>query len=344
MNYLFSSTKIKRKLLLFLFIIFILICCEYDETIIPNHNYKINPYAIRRDWCFASEPFNKNLPKDSINYFNSQDFIMNDVYEDSLLSSDEIDDKIGLLRCKLMTIPIGIPGFINNNWSGLMRYLGEPLDVTQIEYIECQILENADVFPDVPVTVHIDIGRINEDFYRKGVSTEADMEDGIVNLDGLIDSGEDIGLDRIENGQSGDDPDDNYDSHKIIINGFEEYPEINGTEDNDRLDTEDLNYNGMLDLNNSYIHYSFGLDSDEYLHTINTKGLRTYRIPVDIYEIVMDSNIYPDLQNLEYLRIWFEYPEETYVILISLKFEDIENRSNSIEIIKPRLLMQNRGS
>jgi hypothetical protein len=79
------------------------------------------------------------------------------------------------------------------------------------------------------------------------------------------------------------------------------------------------------------------LDSDEYLHTINSKGLRTYRIPVDIYEIVMDSNINPDLQNLEYLRIWFEYSEETYVILISLKFKDINNENNSTEIIQSNI-------
>ena len=103
---------------------------------------------------------------------------------------------------------------------------------------------------------------------------------------------------------------------------------------NNRLDTEDLNDNGMLDLTNSYIHYSFALDGSQYLYNINSKGLRTFRIPVEVYEIVMNSNITPDLQNLAYLRIWFEYPEDTYVILISLNFVDTDNISNSIEIIK----------
>ncbi len=327
------KTSIAGKILIIIGIVLICVSCDHEK--ITSHTYEIDPYTNRFNWSFASKPYNIDLPKGNINYFMSQDFYKIDVYDDSLLASNEENDKVGLLRSRLSPSPIAIPGFIYNSWSGLMQYLDEPINMSEVDYIECQILGNADVFPVVPVTMHIDIGRINEDFYRQGVSTVADMEDGLVTQDGILDGEEDVGLDRIENGQPGDDPDDDYSNDEIMVNGFEEYPEINGTERNNRLDTEDLNYNGMLDLTNSYIHYVFDLDSDEYLHTINSKGLRTYRIPVDIYEIVMDSNINPDLQNLEYLRIWFEYQEETYVILISLKFEDIENRSNSTEIIKP---------
>ena len=312
----------------------VLISCE-EKTTSPHHNFVPDIFTYRPNWSFASKPYNIDLPKGNINYFMSQDFYKIDVCDDSLLASNEENDKVGLLRNRLSPSPIAIPGFINNSWVGLMQYLNEPINITQTNYIECQILENADVFPEVPVTMHIDIGRISEDFYKQGASTEADMEDGLVNLDGLLDGGEDVGLDRIEHGQQGDDPDDDYSNDKIMVNGFEEYPEINGTEGNGRLDTEDLNNDGMLNNANSYIHYAFDLDSDEYLHSINSKGLRTYRIPVDIYEIVMDSNINPDLQNLEYFRIWFEYSEETYVILISIKFVDLENESNSREIIKP---------
>ncbi|MEA2097445.1 MAG: hypothetical protein U9P73_12245 [Candidatus Cloacimonadota bacterium] len=332
MNYLFSNTKVKRKLILFLFTVFILISCENKEITSP-YNYEFNPFTHRPHWCFASEPFNTNFSKGSINYFNSQDFIMSDVFEDSLLSNDEMNEKISLLRNKLTTCPIASPDYISNSWSGLMQYLEEPINLSDIDYIECQILENADVFPDVPIIMHIDIGKISEDFYRPGESFITDMEDGIVNLDGLMDAGEDIGLDRIASGETGDDQYDDFDNNKIIVDGFEEYPEINGTEGNGRLDTEDLNYNGMLDLTNSYIHYSFALDGNQYLYNINSKGLHTFRIPVDVYEIVMDSNITPDLQYLTYLRIWFEYPEDTYVILISLSFIDIDNISNSNEII-----------
>ncbi len=330
------KTNIAGKILIIIMIVLIYVSCDHEK--ITSHTCEIDPYTNRFNWSFASKPYNINLPKGNINYFMSQDFYKIDVYDDSLLASNEENDKVGLLRSRLSPSPIAIPGFINNSWSGLMQYLDEPINLSEVDYIECQILENADVFPIVPVTMHIDIGALNENFYTytdengEGI---LDIEDGLVTYDGILDGEEDVGLDRIENGLPGDDPDDDYSNDEIMVNGFEEYPEINGTEGNCRLDTEDLNYNGMLDLTNSYIHYAFDLDSDEYLHTINSKGLRTYRIPVDIYEIVIDSNINPDLQNLEYLRIWFEYPEETYVILISLKFEDIENRSNSTEIIKP---------
>ena len=333
MNSQFSNTKIKRKLLLFLIVLFILISCEINEITSP-YTFEANPFTHRPHWCFASEPFNTSLPKGSINYFNSQDFIMSDVFEDSLLSNIEMNEKIQLLRSKLTTCPIASPGYIINSWSGLMQYLEEPINLSEVDYIECQILENADVFPDVPIIMHIDIGKISEDFYRPGESFITDMEDGIINLDGLLDAGEDIGLDRIASGETGDDQYDDFDNNRIIVDGFEEYPDINGTEVNNRLDTEDLNDNGMLDLTNSYIHYSFALDGSQYLYNINSKGLRTFHIPVEVYEIVMNSNITPDLQNLAYLRIWFEYPEDTYVILISLNFVDTDNISNSIEIIK----------
>jgi len=331
---LFLKTKVKRTLLFFLFAAFILISCDNNEITSPN-NFEINPFTHRPHWCFASEPYNSIQPKGSINYFNSQDFLMSDVYEDSLLSAIEMNEKIQLLRSKLTTAPIGSPGYIINSWSGLMQYLEEPINLSEIDYIECQILENADVFPDIPIIMHIDLGRISEDFYRQGENVTPDKEDGIINLDGLMDQGEDIGLDRIASGEIGDDQYDDFDITKVIVNGFEEYLEINGTENNSRLDTEDLNLNAMLDLTNSYIHYTLGLDCEEYLYEINSKGLHTFRIPANIYEIVMDSNVTPDLQYLSFLRIWFEYPEDTYVILISLNFVDIDNLSNSIEIIKP---------
>ena len=92
MNYLFSNTKEKRILSLLLFVIFMLISCENSEITSP-HNFEVNPFTHRPSWCFASEPFNTNQPKGSINYFNSQDFLLSDVFEDSLLSNIEMNEK-----------------------------------------------------------------------------------------------------------------------------------------------------------------------------------------------------------------------------------------------------------
>jgi hypothetical protein len=327
----------------------LLICVSCEDSTSPGNKFERNPFADRLNWSFASHPFYSDLPKGDINYFMSQDFYAIDVYDDSLLTSSNENDKIAVLRNKLFPAPISNPGSIDNSWSGLMQYLEEPIDLDSLDYIECQILVNADIFPDVPVTMHIDLGLMCEDYFRPGVNPEPDKEDGLLDdnglmilEDGILDYGEDRGLDRIRTGQPGDDPFDDYDINHIMVNGYEEYPEINGTEGNDRLDTEDLNNDGELNLTNSYIHYTFDLDNTELLHSINSKGLRTYRIPVDIYEVVMDSNMEPDIQNLEYLRIWFEYPEETYVILIALDFVDLESVENTRRIIGSDAIINNR--
>lgn len=322
------------KALIILNIILILISCEEEITSPYNPYNEHSRFTDRNNWCFASKPCNFDLPTGKINYFMPGDFLAMDVYDDSLLTEQNESQMVSLLRNKLTVCPVSNPGYEVNCWSGLIQYLEEPINLTEIDYIECQILENADIFPDVPVTLHIDIGLICEDFFRPGVNPDPDSEDGIVEYNGELDDGEDIGLDRIATGELGDLPDDDCDNLRIYVNGYEEYPEINGAEGNYRLDTEDLNGDGLLNLTNSYIHYSFSLDSSEYLTSINNKGLRTYRIPIGLYNVIMDSNIEPDILNLEYIRLWFEYPEDTYVILIALDFVDLENLENTRRIIK----------
>lgn len=329
-NHQFQTIKF-QKILMLICISLILFSCEQNTTKPDDHYYDPDLATHRFNWSFASEPVNCNLPKGNINYFNSQDFIMSDVYDDSLLTNNEMNEKVHLLRSKL--IPNPNPGALNN-WSGIMQYLDEPLNITNLNYIECQILENAEVFPEIPVTMHLDLGLMSEDSYQPGLNYVPDEEDGIVLKDGLLDYGEDVGLDQIGNGEVGDDPHDNYSSEKIYVNGFEEYPYINGTEGNDRLDTEDLDNNDALNLMNSYIHYSFTLDEEEYLYSTNSKGLQTYRIPVNDMDVITENGITPNFENLQYMRIWFEYPEETYVILISLRFVDPENDNYSRDFIK----------
>ena len=326
---------------LIIIVVLILISCEEEITSPYNPYNEHSQFTNRFNWCFVSKPCNFDIPTGKINYFMSQDFLALDVYDDSLLTEQNESQTVNLLRNKLSVCPVSNPGYEVNCWSGLMQYLEEPLDLTEIEYIECQILENADIFPDIPITLHIDIGLMCEDFFRPGINSEPDSEDGIVEYNGELDAGEDLGLDRIATGENGDLPNDDYGNLRIYVNEYEEYPEINGTESNGRLDTEDLNNNGILDQTNSYIHYSFSLDSSEYIASINSKGLKTYRIPIGIYDVIMDSNIVPDIQNLEYIRLWFEYPEETYVILIALDFVDIENVENTRRIIGSDRIINN---
>jgi len=64
--------------------------------------------------------------------------------------------------------------------------------------------------------MHIDLGAINENFYTftdENGEGFLDMEDGLVARDGIKDDGEDVGLDRIKDGEPGD-------QYKYLHRGF----------------------------------------------------------------------------------------------------------------------------
>jgi hypothetical protein len=154
-----------------------------------------------------------------------------------------------------------------------MKYIGNEIDFYKKRYIE--ILAKVDTLnynqTSKPVIMHIDLGAINENFYTftdengEGI---LDMEDGLVARDGILDGLEDVGLDRIKNGEPGDDPDDDYDNDEVTISGEVEYPKINGTEGNNKLDTEDLDNNGSLNTTDIYFEYSVCLnDGEEFLES-----------------------------------------------------------------------------
>ncbi len=177
--------------------------------------------------------------------------------------------------------------------------------------------------------IHIDVGTVSEDAYwniQEEPNGVLDTEDqnGDQQLDDSEILMEDTGLDGIlspdETGETqtgvireGDPHGDDYflksDLSDINSTKFES---INGTEDNDRLDTEDLNKDGQLNqLVNSYYRYSVNLadpDSRFLLTEVTEAGLptgwRRYRIPVRGGGI--DTTVgSPSLDSVEHVRVWF---------------------------------------
>ncbi len=133
-----------------------------------------------------------------------------------------------------------------------------------------------------------------------------------VNINGVLDEGEDTGVDGIPSGQIGDDPLDNWFN---IDRETANYDGINGTEGNSEVqqsnypDTEDLDGNGKVDLINEYFEYSFTLDprdeiSKKWLTGSTAAGWRQYRIPLKEY---MSKVGEPDttFQSIYYVRVWF---------------------------------------
>ncbi|MCK4904581.1 MAG: hypothetical protein KAS35_07790, partial [Candidatus Marinimicrobia bacterium] len=184
-------------------------------------------------------------------------------------------------------------------WAGIISpFYSGSYDQTQSKFFEIWLKGN-----DGNLT--IDLGKISEDWNGDGVlNTEDKAEAGFVQGNGILDDGEDLGLDgardEYEDGWGGvldstsftyqqylangettlinpdvediDDPNgDNwfYDDKQDISN----YKQVNGTQGNRNAaggrypDTEDLDGSGFLDKTNNYFTKTFSLDQSKYFVT-----------------------------------------------------------------------------
>jgi len=219
-----------------------------------------------------------------------------------------------------------------NCWNGIMLYSSDEFrnQVDSFQYLEITIKGDHGI-------LHFDIGELSEDIIP---NLTLDSEDkpihGIRNA--LLDPGEDIGLD----GMAGEDPEDWWDlNHNGVKNenepisyddwqysaGSHNYDKINGTEGNRRLDTEDLNYSGLLDTLNNYCEYRINLDKSSSdtilinpsLPTNEPYGWRTYRIDLSNPTAIIGN---PDPLKPEFFRIWIDgVTKRTYIRIATIDFK-----------------------
>jgi cell surface protein SprA len=211
-------------------------------------------------------------------------------------------------------------------WGGMMRVL-IPAFFNQTESSFLEIWFNG-----TRGRLHIDLGQISEDVIPNRRFNTEDTFGGIRN--GILDTGEDVGLD----GSAGKDPADFWDLNGNAIrewgepvsnddwfyrfeNEQDKYASaegtVNGTENskNDpnaggtiRPDTEDINGNGSLDLANNYFSYGFDLDTTsadarKYLEGGNVNEWKLYRLPLTEYQTAFGN---PSFSRIEYARIWVD--------------------------------------
>lgn len=209
------------------------------------------------------------------------------------------------------------------SWAGVQKILSSTasnLVEENIEYIEfwAQILKAP---PDAKL--YLDLGKISEDVIpNDSLDTEdKDRNDAIdvagkedTGIDGLTDEQE-----RLKYGSTASDPsgDNFFFQRNDAIHPFD-YFHINGTEGNAILtdigripDTEDLNRNGTVDLENSYYRYEIPLDTN-YLQNpfiqgppLNTSLVNKwylFRIPLKDSSTTVGS---PSLQRVETIRLFF---------------------------------------
>ncbi len=245
-----------------------------------------DPISIREIWP----------EKDVQSHEDRQDVLFLEYYPDSTINPD------------------------TQGWAGLMRSLYSGLaDQSKTKFIEIWYLPDTTALSH-PV-LYIDAGNISEDIDDDGFR---DTEDR--NGNGVFEENEDTGLDTlysedeiVENPVSPDDPaGDDWD----YSNSYE-YSHINGTEGNrqdpdrlNRIDTEDINGNGALDLSNSYYEYTIDLNYEEYVEETTTSGWKLLRIPFQ------DSSVYstvgnPDNSSINFVRMWISGVSDHYLLKLA---------------------------
>ena len=224
------------------------------------------------------------------------------------------------------------PEVRKKTWGGMQRILSSystNFDNENIEYLE--IMMRLDHYEPGSSKMYIDLGMISEDIISNGVGN---TEDGITELNplpnGIIDEGEDIGIDGIKNEQEKelypyplnleDDParDDYYfdfgkDDDK---RSWEDFVQYNNFENNSKYaengqfpDAEMLNPNNgqTISLDNSYFVYEIKLDTNsetnpQIVGGNPEKGWLQYRIPIRKPDARVGE---PQFSNIQYVRVRF---------------------------------------
>jgi hypothetical protein len=264
-------------------------------------------------WILGSKPYGTSYAKGRINWFNPKDVKRKDIEAEATLTDQEKDEYVTVLTMIAKPTAVQIPGSTTHSWAGIMKYLGNQLDFSQKKYLEIYakletVNQNTNMYPNV--TLHIDLGDLNEDFYTEfGGYGVLNSED--VNRDGVLTISEDIGLDGLSKNQVGHDPND-----IAYPASGNDYSGVNGTEENRILDTEDLDGNGVLNSLDRYLSYSFSLTNPDSSIVVDSYNQwRMFRIPLNdeqYYQLVNSSgtNIQPTLQKISYARIWVDTDSE----------------------------------
>jgi hypothetical protein len=162
-------------------------------------------------------------------------------------------------------------------------------------------------------TITVDLGTLDEDRVRRdedgipvGVGILDTEESNPDTRDNSLDVGEDTGLDGVSGSDAvevpGDDGNDDFDER----NGPDNFPvNPNGTENNNVLDTEDDNFNGILDRQEDALRWTVDLSDPRYEVPGSRNpltGFRQIRLPLVTPDEMLGN---PDIRNVRAIRLTF---------------------------------------
>ncbi len=219
-------------------------------------------------------------------------------------------------------------------WGGMMRLFSSyntNFDAENIEYIEVMMRVSTPDYQNNPTQIFLDLGQISEDVIPNGaLNTEDGITSGNPVANGMIDAGEDVGLDtKNEAAEKSDstywplnletDPSkDNYGfdfTKDDMLRTNRDFENFNNHENNSIAelgqfpDTEILNKNNgqTVSLDNSYFSYEIKLDpnplNNPQIVGGGTNGWFLYRIPIRKPTKKVGN---PLFTNIQYVRLWFK--------------------------------------
>jgi len=255
----------------------------------------------RPSWSFGSVPPGKDTTNFGSPYwFNPKDGIR--AYElDPNLPEDRRNDQITILVFGTKLYTAG-----QNTWVSLNRSIApQGIDFSNSRALEVWVRgDTGRVHIDVATNLPEDAPRRDKYGNIKGFNDSLDTED-VKTVNGELDFNEDVGLDTIAGEDAkyvfGDDGNDDY----SYSPGSNDYSHINGTENNDRLDTEDLNGDYSLDNGEDYFEFTFDLSTQDFVVNETAYGWRLFSISLDDSTNITKYGD-PDWENITSARIWMD--------------------------------------
>ncbi|MCB1164294.1 MAG: hypothetical protein R3C71_08590 [Candidatus Krumholzibacteriia bacterium] len=306
--------------------------------------------VIRAAWSTASEPFDETaqgIPTlatsraDATFWYSAPAAATRGDFDPTLPH----DEAIEVVRVLCLRIPLGLSAAEltafpplaavdqanaargDSLWAGLMTGIPDGgLDLSGYDYVDLWINDYRQQTVERRGRIHLDLGRLNEDFWNPTLDA-FDTEDGDGNnvlavyeedtgFDGVFDVDEPTSTNPYASDQ--DPAGDDYDPVVAREDFADSYFKINGTERNQRLDTEDLNGNGAFDLSNAYFTLGFALaetpdvEMTEIVEDVtgapptDGKAWRLYRLNLRDAQVRSDSGGVPDWQSIDHARVWID--------------------------------------
>ena len=205
-----------------------------------------------------------------------------------------------------------------DDWCGVMTgFPGGGLDLTTAEYLEIWVNDYNPSLVDRGGTIHIDFGKIDEDFYQPDSNRLNDEDKPPYTWT----SDEDTGFE----GETCTYPkrldETTWDPVKKIYRG------IDCRKENGIHDSEDLNQNARLDTANAYYSLELNLSQSALIdvqrdfpkskysaywgkdENNKVKAWRMYRLDLSKAHLVSPSGAKPRWDAIQHLRVWIEHPD-----------------------------------